>query len=76
MQSFLGDLHIQRVERVQFYTRQKTRMTRWFESARDLYSDLVWKSGEAGLRPRRLFRPFSAPRMIAKAHHDSIDGAG
>ncbi len=31
-QSFFGDLHIQGIEGVQFYTRQKMTMTRWFAS--------------------------------------------
>ena len=29
--SFFGDLHIQAREGIQFYTRQKMTMTRWFE---------------------------------------------
>jgi malonate-semialdehyde dehydrogenase (acetylating)/methylmalonate-semialdehyde dehydrogenase len=32
-QSFFGDLHIQGVEAVQFYTQQKTIMSRWFAPA-------------------------------------------
>ena len=44
-QSFFGDLHIQGSEGVQFYTRQKMTMTRWFESAGDSHHDPVWKSG-------------------------------
>jgi malonate-semialdehyde dehydrogenase (acetylating)/methylmalonate-semialdehyde dehydrogenase len=44
-QSFFGDLHIQGVEGVQFYTRQKMIMTRWFESAGDSHDDPVWKTG-------------------------------
>jgi malonate-semialdehyde dehydrogenase (acetylating)/methylmalonate-semialdehyde dehydrogenase len=43
-QSFFGDLHIQGVEGVQFYTRQKMIMTRWFESAGDSHDDPVWKT--------------------------------
>jgi malonate-semialdehyde dehydrogenase (acetylating) / methylmalonate-semialdehyde dehydrogenase len=43
-QSFFGDLHIQGVEGVQFYTRQKMTMTRWFESPADSHHDPVWKS--------------------------------
>ena len=43
-QSFFGDLHIQGSEGVQFYTRQKTTMTRWFESAADSHHDPVWKA--------------------------------
>ena len=34
-QSFFGDLHIQGVEGMQFYTRQKVTMTSWFETASD-----------------------------------------
>jgi malonate-semialdehyde dehydrogenase (acetylating)/methylmalonate-semialdehyde dehydrogenase len=48
-QSFFGDLHIQGVEGVQFYTRQKMTMTRWFKSAQDSHTDPVWKSGKAGV---------------------------
>jgi malonate-semialdehyde dehydrogenase (acetylating)/methylmalonate-semialdehyde dehydrogenase len=47
-QSFFGDLHIQGDEGVQFYTRQKMIMTRWFESARDSHNDPVWKAGKGG----------------------------
>jgi malonate-semialdehyde dehydrogenase (acetylating)/methylmalonate-semialdehyde dehydrogenase len=47
-QSFFGDLHIQGVEGVQFYTRQNMTMTRWFESASDSHSDPVWKTGKGG----------------------------
>jgi malonate-semialdehyde dehydrogenase (acetylating)/methylmalonate-semialdehyde dehydrogenase len=43
-QSFFGDLHIQGVEGMQFYTRQKLTMTRWFETASDSPQDPVWKS--------------------------------
>jgi malonate-semialdehyde dehydrogenase (acetylating) / methylmalonate-semialdehyde dehydrogenase len=42
-QSFFGDLHIQGTEGVEFYTRQKMTMTRWFESARESHHDPVWK---------------------------------
>jgi len=45
-QSFFGDLHIQGTEGVQFYTRQKTTMTRWFASAQESHHDPVWKSGK------------------------------
>ena len=41
-QSFFGDLHIQGTEGVQFYTRQKTTLTRWFQSAADSHLDPVW----------------------------------
>jgi malonate-semialdehyde dehydrogenase (acetylating)/methylmalonate-semialdehyde dehydrogenase len=47
-QSFFGDLHIQGLEAVQFYTRQKITMTRWFESARDSHHDRVWRAGTGG----------------------------
>ncbi len=42
-QSFFGDLHIQGVEGVHFYTRQKMTMTRWFASARESPHDPIWK---------------------------------
>jgi malonate-semialdehyde dehydrogenase (acetylating)/methylmalonate-semialdehyde dehydrogenase len=42
-QSFFGDLHIQGRESIQFYTRQKTTMTRWFERATDAAHDPVWR---------------------------------
>jgi len=44
--SFFGDLHIQGMESVQFYTQQKTIMTRWFESAMESHHDPVWRSGK------------------------------
>jgi len=44
--SFFGDLHIQGMESVYFYTQQKTIMTRWFESAMESHHDPVWKSGK------------------------------
>jgi malonate-semialdehyde dehydrogenase (acetylating)/methylmalonate-semialdehyde dehydrogenase len=47
-QSFFGDLHIQGTEGVEFYTRQKMTMTRWFASARESAHDPVWKSGQGG----------------------------
>jgi malonate-semialdehyde dehydrogenase (acetylating) / methylmalonate-semialdehyde dehydrogenase len=47
-QSFFGDLHIQGMEGVQFYTRQKMTMTRWFASARVSHHDPVWKTGKGG----------------------------
>jgi malonate-semialdehyde dehydrogenase (acetylating)/methylmalonate-semialdehyde dehydrogenase len=37
--SFFGDLHIQGTESVQFYTRQKMTMTRWFESPQEAPGD-------------------------------------
>jgi malonate-semialdehyde dehydrogenase (acetylating)/methylmalonate-semialdehyde dehydrogenase len=44
-QSFFGDLHIQGVEGVHFYTRQKVTMTRWFASAQESHHDPIWKTG-------------------------------
>ncbi len=43
-QSFFGDLHIQGTEAVQFYTRQKMTMTRWFASAAESHHDPVWRT--------------------------------
>ena len=45
-QSFFGDLHIQGTEGVEFYTRQKMSLTRWFESANDEHHDPVWQTKE------------------------------
>ena len=42
-QSFFGDLHIQGIEGVHFYTRQKMTMTRWFASAQESHHDPIWK---------------------------------
>ncbi len=41
--SFFGDLHIQGMEGIQFYTRQKTTLTRW-PKANDSHFDPVWKT--------------------------------
>jgi malonate-semialdehyde dehydrogenase (acetylating)/methylmalonate-semialdehyde dehydrogenase len=46
--SFFGDLHIQGMESVQFYTQQKMTMTRWFESAQESHHDPIWKTGKGG----------------------------
>lgn len=46
--SFFGDLHIQGLEGVQFYTQQKTCMTRWFESSDDSHADPIWKTKRGG----------------------------
>jgi malonate-semialdehyde dehydrogenase (acetylating)/methylmalonate-semialdehyde dehydrogenase len=46
--SFFGDLHIQGTEGMQFYTKQKMTMTRWFETAQDSHLDPVWKTAKAG----------------------------
>jgi malonate-semialdehyde dehydrogenase (acetylating)/methylmalonate-semialdehyde dehydrogenase len=42
-QSFFGDLHIQGVEGMQFYTQQKMTLTRWFASASESHADPIWK---------------------------------
>jgi len=47
-QSFFGDLHIQGVEGVQFYTKQKMTMTRWFRSASESHADPIWKAQSGG----------------------------
>ncbi len=44
--SFFGDLHIQGIESIHFYTQQKMTMTRWFESPRESHHDPVWKTGK------------------------------
>jgi malonate-semialdehyde dehydrogenase (acetylating) / methylmalonate-semialdehyde dehydrogenase len=44
-QSFFGDLHIQGLEGVHFYTRQKMTMTRWFASTQESSHDPIWKKG-------------------------------
>jgi malonate-semialdehyde dehydrogenase (acetylating)/methylmalonate-semialdehyde dehydrogenase len=44
--SFFGDLHIQGLEGIQFYTRQKTTLTRW-PKADDSHHDPVWKTQSA-----------------------------
>jgi malonate-semialdehyde dehydrogenase (acetylating)/methylmalonate-semialdehyde dehydrogenase len=42
--SFYGDMHMQGKEGIQFYTQQKTTMTRWFSpSASSTFQDPVWK---------------------------------
>jgi len=46
--SFFGDLHIQGVEGIQFYTQQKTCMTRWFESSSESHADPIWKTKRGG----------------------------
>jgi malonate-semialdehyde dehydrogenase (acetylating)/methylmalonate-semialdehyde dehydrogenase len=43
-QSFFGDLHMQGNESVQFYTRRKSTLTRWFKSAADSHLDPVWRA--------------------------------
>jgi malonate-semialdehyde dehydrogenase (acetylating)/methylmalonate-semialdehyde dehydrogenase len=46
--SFFGDLHIQGVEGVQFYTQQKMTLTRWFRSADESHADPIWKTKAGG----------------------------
>jgi malonate-semialdehyde dehydrogenase (acetylating)/methylmalonate-semialdehyde dehydrogenase len=46
--SFFGDLHIQGVESVHFYTQQKMIMTRWFKSASESHADPIWKTKAGG----------------------------
>ncbi len=43
--SFFGDLHIQGIEGIQFYTRQKVTLTRWPQED-ESHHDPVWKSGK------------------------------
>lgn len=42
-QSFFGDLHVQGLESIQFFTRQKTITTRWFANASEAAHDPVWR---------------------------------
>ena len=42
--SFFGDLHMQGMEGVQFYTRQKVSLTRWFRPHESCHHDPLWKS--------------------------------
>ncbi|MEZ6060632.1 MAG: CoA-acylating methylmalonate-semialdehyde dehydrogenase [Planctomycetaceae bacterium] len=42
--SFFGDLHVQGMEGIQFYTRQKVTLTRWLRPSGDSHHDPVWKS--------------------------------
>jgi malonate-semialdehyde dehydrogenase (acetylating)/methylmalonate-semialdehyde dehydrogenase len=46
--SFFGDLHIQGVEGVQFYTQQKLTLSRWFKSASESHADPIWRSKTPG----------------------------
>lgn len=46
--SFFGDLHIQGVEGVQFYTQQKMTLTRWFKSTSESTADPIWKTKAGG----------------------------
>ena len=40
--SFFGDLHIQGMESVHFYTQQRVTMTRWFEGDGREFHDPIW----------------------------------
>ncbi len=46
--SFFGDLHIQGIEGVQFYTQQKMTLTRWFKTANESTVDPIWKTKAGG----------------------------
>lgn len=46
--SFFGDLHIQGIEGVQFYTQNKMTLTRWFKSSAESHEDPVWKTKKGG----------------------------
>jgi len=41
--SFFGDLHVQGIEGINFYTRQKVTLTRWWKSSADDHQDPIWK---------------------------------
>ena len=43
--SFFGDLHVQGTEGIQFYTRQKVTLSRWFpDSGNGMGDDPIWSS--------------------------------
>jgi malonate-semialdehyde dehydrogenase (acetylating)/methylmalonate-semialdehyde dehydrogenase len=42
--SFFGDLHVQGMEGIQFYTRQKVTLTRWLGASGESHHDPIWKS--------------------------------
>lgn len=42
--SFFGDLHVQGLEGIDFFTRKKVTMTRWWKSEEDDHHDPIWKS--------------------------------
>jgi malonate-semialdehyde dehydrogenase (acetylating)/methylmalonate-semialdehyde dehydrogenase len=46
--SFFGDLHVQGLEGMQFYTRQKVTLSRWFAHGGGDAQDPVWKSDRPG----------------------------
>lgn len=43
--SFFGDLHVQGMEGIQFYTRQKVTMSRWLAPSVTTADDPLWKGG-------------------------------
>ncbi|MDA1165570.1 MAG: CoA-acylating methylmalonate-semialdehyde dehydrogenase [Planctomycetota bacterium] len=45
--SFFGDLHVQGLEGIQFYTRQKVTLTRWFRSSGDSAEDPIWRGQQS-----------------------------
>jgi malonate-semialdehyde dehydrogenase (acetylating)/methylmalonate-semialdehyde dehydrogenase len=49
--SFFGDLHMQGMEGVQFYTRQKTSLTRWFRPQESRHHDPLWQGRVADEDP-------------------------
>ena len=46
--SFFGDLHLQGIESIQFYTQQKMTLTRWMEATAKSQQDPVWRSDRPG----------------------------
>jgi malonate-semialdehyde dehydrogenase (acetylating)/methylmalonate-semialdehyde dehydrogenase len=44
-QSFFGDLHLQGIEGIQFYTQQKVTLSRWFASPDESFHDPIWSRG-------------------------------
>ncbi len=46
--SFFGDLHVQGLEGIQFYTRQKVTLTRWFKPSGDSPEDPIWRGRPDG----------------------------
>ena len=41
--AYYGDLHVQGLEGIQFYTRQKVTLTRWFRPSGDSPEDSIWR---------------------------------
>jgi malonate-semialdehyde dehydrogenase (acetylating)/methylmalonate-semialdehyde dehydrogenase len=42
--SFFGDLHVQGLDGIRFYSRPKVTLTRWFPNTSASFQDPVWKS--------------------------------